>query len=323
MLFSSTIARYKKNFSQIVIGFIGGIAVGLIVGVVFSNPTELQNERDKYPLLANRLFAVERDELIINFTPLREVMREQFNKIDYEMGVYFEYLPTGVSVGVNDQFEVEIASLAKVPAVMGVYRQIESGQLDPAQILTVQQDNLDDLYGNLWQRGVGTQLTLEEAVSLTLQQSDNTAANTLVSQLPEGALQEVFNALDLPRQQTGPFPVLSPKSYASVLRSLYLASFVNKQHSNHILELLTKSDFTDKLPAGLPKGVKIAHKIGVFKSEGNDEIFSDCGIIFEPNRPYILCIMSATDEATARKDMQLFSRMIYSYVSQVENAKQN
>lgn len=323
MLFSRGIAKYKKNLNQTVIGVIGGIVVGLVIGAAFFNPTELQNERDKYPLLANRLFAVERDELIINFTPLREVMREQFNKIDYEMGVYFEYLPTGVSVGVNDQFEVEIASLAKVPAVMGVYRQIESGQLDPSQILTVQQEDLDDLYGSLWQRGVGTQLTLEEAVSLTLQQSDNTAANTLVSQLPEGALQEVFNALDLPRQQTGPFPVLSPKSYASVLRSLYLASFVNKQHSNHILELLTQSDFTDKLPAGLPKGVKVAHKIGVFKSEGNDEIFSDCGIIFEPNRPYILCIMAATDEATARKDMQLFSRMIYSYVSQVENTKQN
>lgn len=275
----------------------------------------------RYPLLADRLFEAQTDDMIINFTQLREVMNQRHLDKKIPLGVYFEYLPSGASIGVNDQLQVEIGSLSKVPAVMAFYKQMEQGAINHDALLTIQKENLDSYFGDLYKRGAGTQLSVKEAIDYTLKKSDNTAASLLVGSLPDKALEAVFNELDLPKTRTGPYPVMSPKSYASVFRSLYLSAYLSEQSSEEILETLTSTDFHDKLPAGVSGTVKVAHKIGVFKVEGAEDIFGDCGIVYEPKRPYILCVMVAADENTARDEIIAYSKMVYSYVSQVKKVK--
>lgn len=275
----------------------------------------------QFPWLANRLFTPQNDDMIINFTQLRETMNSYYNEQEIPLGVYFEYLPTGASVGVKDQLQVEIGSLAKVPAVMGIYKEIEKGNLKLTDVLTVKEENLDDRFGELWKEGAGKELTVEQAIKFTLEQSDNTAASVLTSSLTSETLSEVFNELDLPKTRTGPFPVMSPKSYASVFRNLYLSAYLNNDSSNAILGDLTETNFNDKLPAGVPDSVKVAHKIGVFRIADTQDIYSDCGIVYVPDRPYILCIMVAAPEDTARKEIIAYSKMVYSFVSQVKPSK--
>lgn len=287
----------------------------VLLGGASSSP---ESNAGNYPYLANRLFEKESNDLIINFTQLREVMKARHAEKKLPVGIYFEYLPTGSSIGVNDQFEIELGSLAKVPAIMAVYKSIEAGDLSLETVLKIKPEHINNLYGSLWKSGAGAEVKVSEAIELALVESDNTAINVLLDSIPEGSHEAVFSKLDLPKTTDGIYPVLSPKSFASVFRNLFLSSYLDYSHSNNVLETLTRTNFVDKIPAGLPADVKMAHKIGVFQVENQQTVYNDCGIVYVPDRPYLLCIMSATDEMVAREEMIAYSMMVYSYVSQVQ-----
>lgn len=298
-------------------------AVAFVLGRISSqntyNSAEIQARG--YGYLAQRLFEKEPNDLIVNFTQLREVMKARHAEKNLKVGIYFEYLTTGSSIGVNDQMEVEIGSLGKVPAVMAVYKDIEDRELTLETKVIVEERHINNLFGSLWKKGAGTQLTVDEAIRIALIESDNTAINVLLDKIDEEIQYAVFDELDLPKETIGAFPVMSPKSYASVFRNLYLSSYLEYQHSNAILETLTKTDFNDKLPSGLPRGVEMSHKIGVFTQPDGQTVYNDCGIVYVPERPYILCVMAAADENTARQEMIAYSKMVYSYVAQVSTSK--
>jgi len=272
----------------------------------------------QYPLLSKRIFAENQNDILINFTPLRSAMRSYVAKQPEKIGVYFEYLPSGTSIGINDQMEVRLASLIKVPVVMAVYKEMERGKLSSDTVITMQREDFDPRFGNLWKRGAGAKLTIAETIHINLVESDNTATRLLVRQLSEGAIDAVFDALDLPKDRQDGAAVISPKSYASILRSLYLSSYLERAHSNEILDILTRTNFNDQIPAGVPEGVKVAHKIGTFEGQDAQPVHNDCGIIYVPNRPYALCIMVPGDEATSRKHMQYLSKMVYGYIERVD-----
>jgi len=122
--------------------------------------------------------------------------------------------------------------------------------------------------------------------------------------------------LDIPFREVDNYPIISAKNYSSVLRSLYLSSFLQYQDSNEILDLMTHSIYTDKIPSKIPPNVKIAHKIGVYeKVDPDNSTFSDCGIVYVPKRPYILCIMTKGSDSFAQSTMSSLSKIIYDYVT--------
>ena len=317
----------QQGYSLAAIGIAVLSVMALALSAYFMGTMQVANRSghsqvEKYPFLAQRLFEPEHNDLIVNFTQLREVMRSTQKEHGLPVGVYFEYLPTGSSIGVNDQFEVELGSLAKVPAVMATYKNIEDGVISPDTNMTLKPEYLDNQFGSMWQKGAGAKVTVREAIKASLVESDNTAVNALIASIPNASHEAVFERLDLPKTTDGVFPTMSPKGYASIFRSLYLSTYLSYEHSNAILDYLSKTKFTDKLPAGVPSSVKVSHKIGVFNTpETKTTVYNDCGIVYVPQRPYILCIMAATDEATARKETITYSKMVYSFVAQVKAEK--
>lgn len=300
--------------------FVNLLFIAAFVSVLNQQKDQEKNNVDStlYPFLSKRIFAENQNDILINFIPLRQALREYVDKQKGRIGVYFEYLPSGTSIGVNDKMEVRLASLIKIPVIMAVYKQIEAGKLKKDQVLTIGESDINKLFGDLWKRGAGAKVTVEELVKLSLIDSDNTATRTLVSSLPRGAIDDVFDSLDIPKDKAGNLPIISPKNYSSILRALYLSSYLKKQDSNEILEVLTTTQFNDKLPAGVPENVKIAHKIGIFDQQDVEKIFSDCGIVYSLQRPYILCIMTKSSEDKAREYMQHLSKIVYGYVVAVK-----
>lgn len=278
------------------------------------------SDHTQFPYLSLRIFSEDQNDILINFLPLRDAIRTYIAKqSDDTLGIYFEYLPSGNSIGVNDKMEVRLASLIKIPVIMAVYKQIEFGKLSKNQTLIIQQEHINKEFGDLWKRGVGTSISLKEAVDLALKKSDNTAADLLTATLPEGAIDHVFDSLDIPKDKQNNLPIISPKNYSSILRSLYLASYLTKDHSNEILEVLTQTDFKDTISSDIPSSIPIAHKIGVYNQPGKETIFSDCGIVFVPKRPYIYCIMTDANQKQANQYLQFLSKMIFGYITAVNH----
>lgn len=58
---------------------------------------------EQYPLLAKRIFVTNQNDLLINFVGLRQQLRQYVEAQPEQLGVYFEYLPSGVSIGLNEK----------------------------------------------------------------------------------------------------------------------------------------------------------------------------------------------------------------------------
>ncbi len=295
---------------------------GVLGYKIFSTQDTQKSLQEQYPYLSKRIFANNPNDIVINFIPLRQAFKEYVEKQDGQVGAYFEYLPSGTSIGVNDKEEIKLVSLSKVPLVMSIFKKIEKGKMSLSDILTVKKEHLDERFGNLWKKGEGTKLSVEELIKLALVESDNTAYNVLFDQLTPQEVNGVYEGLDIQISKEGEHMLVSPKSYSSILRSLYLSSFLSEENSNRILEILTKTAFNDKISAGVPENIKVAHKIGVFeKLAGSQNVFIDCGIIYVPNRPYILCAFVHGTNEQAQKYMSYISKMVYEYIIRVKGGQ--
>jgi beta-lactamase class A len=266
----------------------------------------------KYSLLAPRILSEKPTDTLINFLPLRTQLREYVAPFDGTFALYFEYLPTGTSIGVNEKTTLTAASLIKVPTVMAYYRQMEKqGFSIDGQSVRLQESFFDKGSGSLWTRGAGAVVTLEEAVRLALVESDNTATFVIASVLDQASFDEVYEGLDIEFVKKDANIDISPKSYTSILKALYFAAVLSKEHSQEILAMLTQTPFDDKLVAGIPKSVVVAHKIGIVSDQN---VFHDCGIVYVPSRPYALCMFSQVPDSATRERMREVSRMVYEYV---------
>ncbi len=287
---------------------------------------------DQYPLLSPRIFAEKQNDILVNFVKLRADIAAYISatnlntdsKKSPSFGMYFEYLPSGISIGVGEKNSYIAASLLKVPIIMGVYKYIASGHIHEDDVLTIKDEFLDPSYGDLWKKGAGSTISVADAIKLTLIKSDNTAKSVLYGNTPPETLTDVYQYLDIPFELNGNVPVVSPKNYSSILRSLYLSSYLTPEYSNKLLTLLTQSDFNDKLSAGIPDAVKVAHKIGVQDvNNPNGSIYTDCGIVYVPKRPYILCLMMRDTETNAQTHMKSISKIIYDYVTKTNTPSSN
>ena len=130
--------------------------------------------------------------------------------------------------------------------------------------------------------------------------SDNNAMQLatihLLNFYPE-ELSGVFADLNLnvPNEQAEDY--MTAKEYASLFRVLYSATYLSREKSEAALALLGLTDFRDGLVAGVPSDIFVAHKFGERGVRGSDgEIthreFHDCGIVYYPGHPYLLCVMT-------------------------------
>lgn len=302
------------------------IIANIILGTYISTThrttqkSKLQAKQEELKYLSQRVFIENPNDNIINFVPLREQLTTYTeNNVKTPFGLYFEYLPTGVSIGIKEKDSYVLASLLKVPLAMAVYKQMEKGTIRHDQVFEVKEEQLDPYFGNLWKAGAGSKISTDEAIREILINSDNTAKNVLFSSIPDGSLENVFDSLDIPKELESNLPVVTPKNYSSILRSLYLSSYLRPEDSNEILFILTQTPFKDKLVAGVDPNIKVAHKIGVH--EGNSQtksVFTDCGIVYYPKRPYILCMMTRSTDQEAQKYMSNVSKIVFNYMKNLE-----
>lgn len=298
--------------------------MGLILFLFNSEPVQKSYDlTQKYPYLSKRIFAGNTNDVLINFTDLRTQLRTYAATLEPKTGIYFEYLPSGTSIGINEKEAFYPASLLKLPIVIAIYRKIQNGEIKKSDVITLQKEHIDKDSGSLWKKGPGSQITVENAIKYIFYESDNTAKSALLSLLNEEEVEFVFDSVDIGADALTKDTLISPKNMASIFRSLYLSSYLSEQNSNEILELLAYSPYSDRIRAGIPTSIPLAHKYGLATTKGNEiPHFSDCVIVYVPKRPYIMCVMIESDKTQSNIIMKKLAEMTYTYVSKTKVANQ-
>jgi beta-lactamase class A len=125
--------------------------------------------------------------------------------------------------------------------------------------------------------------------------SDNVAKDILLADLDEADTSEVFKDLgiEVPKDNE-PDYAISAKLYASFFRVLYNSTYLDRDSSEWALSLLSQAQFEKGLRAGVPAEVPLAHKYGIEAAtyEGDDLQLHDCGFVYYPDSPYLLCVMT-------------------------------
>jgi beta-lactamase class A len=179
--------------------------------------------------------------------------------------------------------------------------------------MPVKQSQLDNAYGTLWQRGPGFMLTLRQAAEYALERSDNTATHFIYDNMQNVMSydEQSLARLDVDQNMENGQAVITARAYSSVLKSLYFSSYLEKQDSQEMLSYLAKSAETERLTKKLPKSVTVSHKNGVFNTNWAE---SDCGIVYVPRRPYVICVMVGLPEDQANDFIADVSKEVYDFV---------
>ncbi|MDX9738975.1 MAG: serine hydrolase [Candidatus Dojkabacteria bacterium] len=215
------------------------------------------------------------------------------------ISVYYKDLNSGAWIGVNENEKFAPASLLKLPVMIAIYKISES---DPNFLTTKIQFKREDI-------GVtqnidpkqhleeGKEYTIEELVDRVIRYSDNDSLSAILNNISYEQLIGIYSELGLPNPYEGdPTDIMTVKEYASFFRILYNASYINKDMSEKALKLLSTTEYDAGLASGIPSGVKIANKFGE-RENLNDYTLArkqlhDCGIVYHPSKPYILCVMT-------------------------------
>lgn len=272
---------------------------------------------DRYSFIDPR-FACSEAQVVnkANYTATKEKIsaliedQKELGKVD-AVSVYFRDLENGPTFGIEETRSFVPASLLKLPNVMTLFRIAEDDPSIMERTLTVGSvpPRLFQEYEPKEDIVAGRSYTLGELFFHSLAYSDNTADQVIVQYIEKVAsgtdpVSETYRALGIFTDESDlDTTLLSTKQYASLFRLLYNASFLNDEASENILSVMSKSTFDEGLRAGVPSEIVLAHKFGERVLEDGKRELHDCGIIYYPRNPYLLCVMTKGESFADLEEM--------------------
>ena len=292
----------------------------LTFSIASSTSLRMEEPKSQASSLLNPLVIADIDRhYIINFKPLKFQLVALQKKQPQKTFIYFAYLNNSSWIGLNEKDFFTAASTVKVPLAMAIYKMEEQGKLKFDDSYSLIELDLDSDFGQLYKVGADNEFTLEELVAIMLTHSDNTALRALFHVMElhgvKDPLADVYAAMGWDYNDFGTkvtYIDINMKTLSNMFMSLYNAVYLSTTDSQKILRYLSQSDFNDQIVSGVPKDMLISHKIGVNEK---DKTYSDCGIVYAPARPYIICVGSVgAPKKDADSFMKSVSRTVYEYV---------
>jgi beta-lactamase class A len=230
----------------------------------------------------------------VSFHPLvPELLFIITNDVKGHYSLYLEDLNSGSALGINDTDRYNGWSLLKVAVMTTVMKkvQLETVALDQDIILSEAEAKA---YSHIHQPGEpGDRVTVMALLERLIRYSDNTASMALARVFTAEEFQHTLQTLGMPTAPPGKprntIPQFSPREFSNMLRGLYYPGYLKKPFCDIALALMSGTAYDSQIRSSLPGTVRVAHKVGFNAAHGE---FHDCGIVFVPGRPYILCIMS-------------------------------
>lgn len=321
--------RFKIN--PLVSSFVF-ISIGFIVGY-YSHPQinpsfkEIRNKESYF--FINPLLECENNLISDNNKSLIEIKKEISSLIDKSLeskdisfaSIYFRDLNNGPWFGINEKELFSPASLLKVPLMIAYLKEAESNPeiLSETIIFNKNPDYNEQNIKPENQLVLNQEYSIEELIERMIIYSDNDAYDILVNKVDIKKYEKIYKDLGIDISLAKDNPggdIIKIKEYASLFRVLYNASYLTKEMSEKALFILSQTTYKNGLAKSIPKDITIAHKFGERRYiETEKKQLHDCGIVYLPQKPYLVCIMSkGSDFNKLSKFIQDSSHIIYKHL---------
>lgn len=220
-----------------------------------------------------------------------------------DYAVVAKRLDDGCGATLNDERVFYAASLFKLAILFELFYQRERGQVRFDEHLTLIEKYEQYALGELlWPRD--SAVRIDELAEKMITHSDNVAAMLLHDRLGNSAINERMRELGLRATKiTNDLPTTAA-DMARLLEAIASGRIVGPAASAEMLALLRAQRVNDRIPAGLPRGVAVAHKTGNW-----ERACHDAGIVFAPAGAYILVVLS--EEVACAKRVASLSTAVY------------
>jgi len=238
----------------------------------------------------------------------------------------------GTAVLRNEREVFHAASTMKVPVMLGIFEAVSRGTLRLDQPVMVQNDFVsiydgghfaldkhEDSDPSLYD-SIGTALPLEELVRRMIDRSSNLATDLVIQLAGAPRIMELMRQIgandirvlrgveDDKAYHAGMNNTVTAYDLMLIFRALAEKRVVSTAASGEMLDILLGQELNDGIPAGLPKGTRVAHKTGSITG-----IAHDAGIVIEPGGSrYILVVLTRgyAKERDAERVIARISRVI-------------
>ncbi len=216
-------------------------------------------------------------------------------------------LTTGNSYGVEENRQMQAASLIKLPVLSALFREAENGRIDLDSLYSLKAADKTGGSGSLYYKPEGTKISYRELARLMGEQSDNTAFTIVRKVLGDAAINTHIKQIgmsntDLDSNQTAPVDV------GLFFKKLYNGQVLNDEHTQELLSYLTDTIYEDWIPAQVDDGVRVAHKYG-----REVHTINDAGIVYASG-PFVMVVMTqGIVDSEAEIVLPQVIRVLYEY----------
>jgi beta-lactamase class A len=321
------VAAAKPGFSlgrrtAIVLISMNIMLAAALIYVILQNAQLQAAHAPKFDLLSANIawmdvdsFLQKQKTMTVSYAPMKQSLVDYVDAHGLRgmYSIYFEDLTTGAWVGIDEKDKFTPASLMKMPTLIAILKKVELGSISLDDNLTLTKGMLDFESGTLAYNGAGYSISVRDLLKYMIRESDNTALWALNGQLTIREYTGVWNAVGLTAPNFVDNATISPKEYSNILRALYMSTYLRRTFSQLALSMLAETEYDAQLQGGVPAGVNVAHKVGYYQEGG---YYHDCGIVYVPDRPYILCVMSKDSTLLeANTAISGISSIVYGYVT--------
>lgn len=251
------------------------------------------------------------------------------------VGVAYTDLASGDTLHINSDSAFHAASTMKVPVMIELFRQAGTGGFSLAQGLMIVNrfasivdgsgyslDVASDSDSSLYRLG-GQRVRVDSLLKLMITRSSNLATNALItlvgaervtaSMRALGAGQimvrrgvEDQKAFDAKLNNT-----TTARDLAIIMRAIEEGRAADASATRAMRDILLAQEFNEKIPAGVPSGVRVAHKTGEITAHSHD-----AAIVYPPGRrPYVLVVLTRglSDGNESSRLIGDISRLVYAH----------
>ncbi|HEX3868536.1 MAG TPA: serine hydrolase [Gemmatimonadaceae bacterium] len=252
------------------------------------------------------------------------------------VGLAFHDLQTGDALYINADESFHAASTMKVPVMIELYRQVDAGKLSLDQgvhlvnqftsIVDGSPYTLDpgtDSDSSAYLR-VGSNVPVRELIDRMITRSSNLATNALIELVGAERANATAHMLgaknirvlrgveDDKAFSAGLNNTTTARDLAVLMDAIETGRAASRASCDEMRDVLLRQEFNGEIPAGLPLGMKVAHKTGFITG-----VLHDAAIVYPPNRkPYVLVVLTRDipDQNVARAMIADVSRLVYAHI---------